>query len=106
MYPMRELCKRRADQRRYAQQIDAHDLVGYILRSAILQMSPSQSVLAFLKEHVGIGYCDDCLRNILHIARVRMNERHITRIVADLGLNRQSGRCSVCHVARMVTKWL
>ena len=69
-------------------------------------MSPSQTVLAFLKEHVGIGYCDDCLRSILHIARVRMNERQVTKIVADFGLIRQSGRCSVCRVARMVTKRL
>ncbi len=69
-------------------------------------MSPSQTVLAFLKEHVGIAYCDDCLRSILHIARIRMNERHVTKIVAEFGLNRQSGTCSACRVERMVTKRL
>ena len=67
-------------------------------------MSPSELVHAFLIEHAGIGYCDDCLRKLLHISRVRMNERDMTRIAAELGFNRQSGRCSVCGVARVVNK--
>jgi hypothetical protein len=67
-------------------------------------MSPSQMVHAFLNEHVGIGYCDDCLRKLVSISRVRMNERQVTRIAGDLGLNRQPGKCSICGVARIVTK--
>ena len=67
-------------------------------------VSPSQMVLTFLNEHARIAYCDDCLRKILHISRARMNERNITAIAADLGLNRRPGKCPVCGVARLVNQ--
>ena len=69
-----------------------------------MRMSLSQLVHAFLLEHAGVPYCDDCLRTRLHISRVHMNECQMTRIAADLKLNRQPGKCSVCGVARFVTK--
>jgi hypothetical protein len=68
------------------------------------EMSPSQRVVELLNEHAGSAYCDDCVRKLLRISRVHVNERQMTRIAIDSGLSRQPGRCLECGTERIVAK--
>jgi hypothetical protein len=60
--------------------------------------------VAFLKEHAGIPYCDECIRIALSVPRTRLNEKGMAENAEEHGFRRDWDVCVSCGHRRITTK--
>jgi hypothetical protein len=61
-------------------------------------------VTAFLNGRPDVDFCDDCIREALHITRSNLTEKDLYMNAVNVGLARTPGRCSSCGMERMITR--
>ena len=66
-------------------------------------MTVPERIVEFLNNSKGKSFCDDCLRDLLALARRQQAQQTTKPLGATAGYVRISARCSNCGDTKMVT---
>lgn len=67
-------------------------------------MGIPEDVTAFLRNHPGIPYCDDCIQHNLQLKRRQQAQRVTGAISLTSDFVREKASCSECKEDKLVTK--
>jgi hypothetical protein len=62
------------------------------------------SVTAFLNGRPNVNFCDECVREALHLTRSNLTEKDLYTNAVNAGLIRTPDKCSSCGKQRMTTR--
>ena len=61
-----------------------------------------ERISAFLTQHRGEAFCDDCLKDRLQLARRQQAQQASSALAASPGFRRQTAACSCCGSEKLV----
>lgn len=67
-------------------------------------MGIPEDVVAFLRNHPGVSFCDDCIQSQLKLKRRQQAQRVTDAIKLTSDFVREKASCSECKTDKLVTK--